>query len=568
MRKAAVEFKNYTFKYRAQAAPTLYDINLTIYEGEKVLIAGPSGSGKSTLANCINGLVPFSYAGDTNGSLQIMGQDPKELGLFGLSKLVGTVLQDTDSQFIGLTVGEDIAFALENDCVSRPEMLKKVDAAARTVDIHTHLGQSPQALSGGQKQRVSIAGVLVDNVNILLFDEPLANLDPATGKYAMELIDRIHKETNTTIIIIEHRLEDVLHCPVDRVVVVDEGRIVADTVPSELLASDVLKDTGIREPLYITAMKYADCTVVPSDHPENIDTISLDNSCARLRDWFESSHPHRAAPERERILELENISFGYEASRQVLSNISFSVGKGELISIVGRNGAGKSTLSRLICGFEKAGAGKILLNGRDIEKDSISDRAANIGIVMQNPNHMISRPMIYDEVALGLVARGWSEEKIKRQVEKTLEICGLSPFRSWPISALSYGQKKRVTIAAILVLEPQIVILDEPTAGQDFRHYTEFMEFLLKLNKEEGTTIIMITHDMHLILEYTTRSIVMSGGCIIADDTPAAILTNDEIIAKASLKRTSLYDLAVRAGISDSRAFVQHFIDYDRTVRV
>lgn len=568
MRKPVVEFVNYTFRYRTQAAPTLSDINLTIHEGEKILIAGPSGSGKSTLANCINGLAPFSYPGEIAGSLRILDRDPKELGLFGLSKLVGTVLQDTDHQFIGLTVGEDIAFALENDCVAQPEMRERVGAAAATVGVLTQLGQSPQALSGGQKQRVSIAGVLVDDVKILLFDEPLANLDPATGKYAMELIDRIHRETDITVIIIEHRLEDVLHRSVDRIVVMDEGKIIADAAPCVLLSSDILKEAGIREPLYLTSLKYANCPVSPSDHPESIDTIALEASGRRLREWFESTPAGIVRPESAPVLELENISFGYRTSGRVLHDISLSVRKGEIVSIVGRNGAGKSTLSKIICGFEKADEGRVLLDGRDIGKDSISERASKIGMVMQNPNHMISRPMISDEVALGLVTRGWSKEQTALQVEKTLKVCGLYPFRNWPVSALSYGQKKRVTIASILVLNPGIIILDEPTAGQDFRHYTEFMEFLLKLNREEGTTIIMITHDMHLILEYTTRTIAMSEGRIIADGTPAAILTNDEVIAEASLKRTSLYDLAIKAGIDDSLAFVQHFIDYDRSVRV
>lgn len=567
MRKPVVEFKNFTFKYRAQSEPTLHDINLTIYEGEKVLIAGPSGSGKSTLANCINGLVPFSFTGETGGSLRIMGNDPADLGLFGLSKLVGTVMQDTDCQFIGLTVGEDIAFALENDCVPREEMREKVDASAAMVDVRTHTAHSPQALSGGQKQRVSMAGILVDDVNILLFDEPLANLDPATGKYAMELIDRLHTETGATVVIIEHRLEDVLHCRVDRIVVMDEGRIIADTSPSGLLSSDILKRTGIREPLYITSLKYADCAVDPAGSPENINTIVLGHAAEKLRDWFENTPASPELAQNEPVLELDGVSFGYRSSDPVLRDISLSVGKGEIISIVGQNGAGKSTLSKIICGFEKPDAGRLLLEGRDIGRDGISERAEKIGIVMQNPNHMISKPMIYDEVALGLVTRGRDREQIKTRVDNTLKTCGLYPFRNWPVSALSYGQKKRVTIASILVLDPRIIILDEPTAGQDFRHYTEFMEFLLGLNREAGTTIIMITHDMHLILEYTTRTVVMSGGRIIADDSPAAILTNDDIIAKASLKRTSLHDLAVKAGINDPPAFVQHFIDYDRRVR-
>ena len=264
---------------------------------------------------------------------------------------------------------------------------------------------------------------------------------------------------------------------------------------------------------------------------------------------------------------MKNISFGYERNKQVLTDISFDIFKGEMVGLVGQNGAGKSTLSKIICGFEKASSGTILLNGKSLETDGIAERAQKIGLVMQNPNHMISKPMLFDEVALGLVTRGKSKEEIDACVFDVLKICGLYEFRNWPISALSYGQKKRVTIASILVLNPEVIILDEPTAGQDFRHYTEFMEFLLKLNRERGTTILMITHDMHLLLEYTERSIVLADGRVIADAGPASILTDDEIIDKASLKRTSLYELAMRTGINDSCAFVQHFIDYDRRIR-
>lgn len=567
MKKAIIRFEEFSFKYRVQKLPSLTDINLTIYEGEKILIVGPSGSGKSTLANCINGLVPFSYEGETQGSLWIKEQKPAQLGISGLSKLVGTVLQDTDGQFVGLTVAEDIAFSLENDCVEQAEMIKRVEETAAIVELSRFAGHSPQALSGGQKQRVSLGGVLVDNVDILLFDEPLANLDPATGKYAMELIDRIHRESKATVLIVEHRLEDVLHCSVDRIIVMSGGRIVADTVPSELLSSDLLKENGIREPLYITSLKYAGCNISPSIFPEHINSIVLDDLKGRLFRWYENNSPEQIKAEKSKVLELKNISFGYEKGKEVLSDINLSVYKGEMLGLVGQNGAGKSTLLKIICGFEKPETGSISLNGKSIASDSISERAQKIGLVMQNPNHMLSKPMLYDEVALGLVTRGWSREDIEQRVFDILKACGLYEFRNWPISALSFGQKKRVTIASILVLNPELIILDEPTAGQDFRHYTEFMEFLLKLCRERGTAILMVTHDMHLLLEYTVRSVVMADGKVIADDAPASVLTNDAIINRAGLKRTSLYELAMRAGINDSRAFVQHFIDYDRRRR-
>ncbi len=563
-----IEFKDFSFKYRAQAEPTLRDINLSVMPGEKVLIVGPSGSGKSTLAHCINGLVPFSYTGDITGSLTIGGKNPAELGLFGMSKIVGTVLQDTDGQFIGLTVAEDIAFALENDMVPQEEMFKKVDEVAEMVDVKQLLDHAPGEMSGGQKQRVSMAGVMVDDVEILLFDEPLANLDPATGKRAIAMIDQIQKKKKTTILIIEHRLEDALYRDVDRIVVVGEGRIVADTTPDELLAGNILKEQGIREPLYITAIKHAGCSILPKDHPQHIETMRLENYKKPLRDWFASSEGKKPKKETASALKVEELYFSYVESHPILQHIHFDIKKGEMVSIVGKNGAGKSTLSNLICGFYKPTKGKILLNGEDMAPLSIKERGEKIGLVMQSPNQMISKPMIFDEVALGLAVRGVPEEEIKERVYHTLKICGLYPFRNWPVSALSFGQKKRVSIASILVMNPEVLILDEPTAGQDYRHYTEIMEFLKEINETYGITIIMITHDMHLMLEYTDRAIVIADGHLIADDTPAKVLTNEAIADKAYLKKTSLYDLAVNCQIDDPSEFVERFITYEREHRV
>lgn len=564
--EAVIEFKDYSFKYRSQVEPTLQDINLSIYPGEKVLIVGPSGSGKSTLAHCINGLVPFSFTGESTGSLKIKGQDPKELGIFGLSKLVGTVLQDTDGQFIGLTVAEDIAFSMENDCISQQEMFDRVDKVAETVDLTEFLDHAPNALSGGQKQRVSMAGVIVDDVDILLFDEPLANLDPATGKRAIDLIDRIHKEKKTTILIIEHRLEDVLYRDVDRIIVVGDGRIVADVRPAELLAGEILKEQGIREPLYITALKYAGCQINEADLPQHIETMNLSPYRENVQNWYGKVKLTKKIQDREPALEIKDLSFAYTPGQPVLSHIDFSIAKGEMVALVGKNGAGKSTLASLICGFMEPDEGSIYLNGEDLSGYSIKERGEKIGLVMQSPNQMISKPMIFDEAALGLRVRGVPEEEVKERVYETLKICGLYPFRNWPVSALSFGQKKRVTIASILVMNPEVLILDEPTAGQDFRHYTEIMEFLRKIHEELGITIIMITHDMHLMLEYTDRAIVIADGKMLADDTPAHILTDEEISDRAYLKKTSLYDLALKCGIEEPSAFVECFIQYEREV--
>lgn len=566
-RKPIISFRNFSFQYRAQKRPTLTDINLEIYPGERVLIAGPSGSGKSTLAGCINGLNPFSNPGACTGTLTVDGVDAPHSSLFELSAHVGTVLQDPDGQFIGLTVGEDIAFALENSCTPQDEMHAITRHAAELVGIENHLGYAPHELSGGQKQRVSLAGVMVDQVKILLFDEPLANLDPATGKQAIELIDEIQKKTDTTVLIIEHRLEDVLWRNVDRIVLVNGGTILADLRPDELLSGSLLAENGIREPLYVTALRYAGVELTPDKHPAHVDGLVLDDTdTQKLRDWFTARPRPAAQPEREPLLEVKGLSFGYQKGQQTLRDVSFSIGKGEMVSIVGRNGAGKSTLSKLICGFETPDAGEIFLNGKPLAEENIRRRAQHIGYVMQNPNQMISKTMIYDEVALGLQRSGLTEEQIREKVEATLRVCGLYPFRNWPISALSFGQKKRVTIASVLVLDPELILLDEPTAGQDFRHYTDIMEFLRGLNAR-GVTVVMITHDMHLMLEYTRRALVFCDGRLIADRTAAAVLCDPALVEQAALKETSLYTLANRCGIAPAQEFVERFIEQDREVR-
>ena len=566
MKKKIIEFKDFSFQYRVQAEPTVKNINLSIYEGEKVLIVGPSGSGKSTLAHCINGLVPFFYDGIVTGQLNINGNDATKMNIFELSKIVGTVLQDPDSQFIGLTVGEDIAFKLENYCISQDEMIDRVDKSAELVDIKKELYSSPYKLSGGQKQRVTLAGVTVDDVKILLFDEPLASLDPATGESAIELIDKMQKQNNKTAIIIEHRLEDVLHCDVDRVIVMDKGEIIADTTIDEIIRKDILRKVGIREPLYLTALRYADCEINDTLKLKNIETLELGEYKEKLKDCYENIEVYESDENQNPILELDNINFSYNNEKQILKNVSFKINKGDMAAIVGRNGAGKSTISKLVCGFYKPTSGRILFDGKDMVDYTIKERSEKIGFVMQNPNQMISKTMVYDEVAFGLKIRGLSDSEIKERVEETLRICGLYGYRNWPISALSFGQKKRVTIASILVLNPDMIILDEPTAGQDFKHYTEIMEFLVDLNKK-GVTILMVTHDMHLMLEYTNKVIVLSEGEKIADNIPAYILTNKEIIEKANLKETSLHQLALKCDIEDTTKFVNKFIDYDRRVR-
>lgn len=540
--KKIIEFKDFTFKYQAQQEPTLKDIQLTIYQGEKVLIIGPSGSGKSTIGQCLNGIIPNIYKGEHSGSLLLDGQEAFNLSVYDKSLLVSTVLQDTDGQFIGLSVAEDLAFALENDMESQVVMKQKVGDWAERLSLTDLLAHRPQDLSGGQKQRVSLGGVLIDESPILLFDEPLANLDPKSGQDTIDLIDRLHKQEGTTTIIIEHRLEDVLYRQVDRVVLINDGRILFNGGPDDLLRTSLLQENGIREPLYLSTLRALGYPIAPAEHLSSVWEIDIEalNIASLPALHFENG-------EKEALLEVEHLYFSYP-NKQVLTDLQLTIHKGERLAIVGKNGAGKSTLAKVLCGFIQ-GEGEILWKGQSIKEDSVKERAERIGYVLQNPNQMISQTMIFDEVALGLRMRGVTEEEIEHRVHHILKVCGLYPFRNWPISALSYGQKKRVTIASILVLNPEIILLDEPTAGQDQRHYREMMEFLDQLNAQ-GHTIVMITHDMQLMLDYSDRAVVVVDGQIIEDASPAEILSDDTVIERANLKETSIFHLAERVGVN------------------
>lgn len=566
-RQNLVEFNNFSFKYKSQVDNSLNCVDLKIKKGEKIVIVGPSGSGKSTLAKCLNGQIPNTYPGNAEGFCLIDGKNIEKSSIFDLSLSIGTVLQDTDGQFVGLTVAEDIAFSLENDNVGQKEMEKIVHKWAKVLNIEKLLDKKPNELSGGQKQSVSIAGVLVSDVPLLLLDEPLANLDPKSGRATMKLLKDLAERLGISVVVIEHRLEEALLLDPDIVIVVDEGKIIGEMSPTDLLKSDILEKIGIRKPLYIDALNYAGVDISSYDKLSDFSYVDIkEEDLAKVEAWAEKNPRNTSEKSGENILKIENLSFAYEEEK-ILDGINLEVDKGEIISIVGPNGAGKSTLAKLICGFLRPNSGEIFIDGIETSSLSIKEIADRVGFILQNPNAMISKTQIYDEVAFGLSLRGLDEEEIKKKVYDTLKVCGLYPFRNWPISALSYGQKRRVTIASILVLDPEILILDEPTAGQDFRHYTKMMEFIKKLNKKYGLTILMISHDMHLIEEYTDRSLVICDKKILAYTTPANLFANEALIDQANLSQTSLYKLGKKLKNTSPLDFIEGFIAYERRKR-
>ena len=561
----AIEFKNVSFRYEDMPEPVLKNASFSLEYGRLALLYGDSGQGKSTVLSILSGVIPNVTKGTLSGEVRIGGEDVSGQRISDICRRAGVVLQNADAQIIHQRVEDELAFGCENFAFSPEKIGGCIEKACDRMALCPQWGT--RTLSGGQKQRLITASALTTEQKILLLDEPLANLDPATGKQAIELIDTIQQKTDTTVLIIEHRLEDVLWRSVDRIVLVNDGRILADLHPDEMLSGSLLTENGIREPLYLTAMRYAGIDITPEKHPAHIDSVALDGAdTARLQTWFKAEPLPAPKPTPAPLLEVKNLSFGYSKDQHTLSDVSFTIGRGEMVSIVGRNGAGKSTLSKLICGFETPDCGEIWFDGKNLKGENIRRRARHIGYVMQNPNQMISKTMIFDEVAMGLQGIGLSEDEIRARVEETLKICGLYPFRNWPISALSFGQKKRVTIASVLVQHPELIILDEPTAGQDFRHYTDIMEFLRGLNAK-GVTVVMITHDMHLMLEYTPRALAFCDGRLIADRSAAAILCDPALIEQAALKETSLYTLANRCGIAPAEDFVERFIAADREVR-
>ncbi|MFD5259726.1 ABC transporter ATP-binding protein [Bacillus wiedmannii] len=557
-----ISFEQFSFQYKHAAQPTIKDITFHIYPGEKVLIAGRSGSGKSTLAHCINGLLPFSYEGSSTGTISIAGKDPRKGSIFEQSKQVGTILQDQDAQFIGLTVEEDVAFYLENECVNQDDMKKIVSESLKKVKMHTFHKQSPHELSGGQKQTVSLAGLLTTNANILLFDEPLANLDPVSSLHTIELIKDIHKQYNKTIVLIEHRIEEMLNLDLDKIILMDEGEIVAIGTPEEILASNILPSIGLREPMYMEGLKRLQFdsnneVIYPLENLQRESVRSI------IDEWMEKQVSCKNHPKNKEILKVENLSFSYSNKQKVLDNVNFSIKEGEIVALLGHNGAGKSTLAHSLIGINKTNNDKILFNGVNINTWSIRKRGEVISYVMQNPNHMITQPTVIEEVSFSLNLKKVSKEEIKHRAEETLKICGLYPFRNWPIQALSYGQKKRVTIASVLTTNPKLIILDEPTAGQDHYHYKQFMTFIRKL-AAKGISFIFITHDMNLTLEYADRAIVLHEGEIIANNTASTVLGNSETLQRTNLRESSLFKLVKLSGIAKPERFIELYFDVMR----
>lgn len=551
MADSALQFDNVTFRYETQAEPTLKNINFTISTGSKTLVLGPSGSGKSTLISLINALVTEEN-GNLSGRVLINGVDQAGKDPFDRSLLVGTILQDTDRQFVGLTVAEDIAFVLENEGEPLAKLRQAVKDVAERFGLTELLPLGPNVLSGGQKQRVALAGVLVGDSPILVLDEPLASLDPKAGQSLLETIDQLHRE-GITIIMVEHRIDEVLRHGVDQVLVLEDGELVFDGSANDLLVQPDFHDWQLAQPAYVSLIEKSGYALDDLTDIANIAKVDGPELTVKLSDFLETQ-PAATAAENfgSTALEATGIAYRY-GNRQILTDVDFSVQKKEWLALIGENGSGKSTLARLLAGFLPLQKGLVKADDKDEKAVELNDlplaeHAQYVGYVSQNPNEMLIGLSVFEEVAAGLRLRDVSEEVIDEKVLAALKEANLYPYRNWPSQALSFGQKRRLSVLAVAILEPSVLILDEPTAGQDDISAKGLLTYLQSL-RDKGLALVTVTHDMALIENWADRVASLVNGQLTRQISPKTLFESAGLLSETSLIQPSDQVLLERLGL-------------------
>ncbi len=513
-----LQITDLSFRYRSREIHAISDISLQLKPGELVLIAGPSGCGKTTLARCINGLIPHSYKGEMSGQITVSGKDTSGMTLSQIARNIGTVLQDPERQILGTKVVNEVAFGLENLGLPREEIIVRVNAAMERLRILDLRDRETFNLSGGEKQKVALAGVLAIEPKLLLLDEPLASLDPASAQDALRMIREL-ADGGMAVLIVEHRVEAVLKINPDRILFMQDGRVQYDG-PAERL-SKAVNYREVKLPAQLIIKRAAQEPQPDATHP-----------------------PGLAAPERtssEPLVRFEHVSFGYEEGNNVLHNINLEIYQGDIIAVLGPNGAGKTTLVKQAIGLLKPVEGAIWVDGKDTREISVAQVAKTLGYVFQSPSHMLFAPSVREELAFGPKNIGYPPEEIEKEVQEAIKIMNLSGMEADPPLALSFGQQKRVSIAAILAMKSRILVMDEPTAGQDYRNYMGFMDAILQV--PNFASILFITHDIDMAVVFANRVLLVSDGRLIADGPPQEVLADYDRLRDSRLVPTSLLDL-------------------------
>ena len=499
-----------TFTYRRATTPAIADLSFSIFPGEIVLLAGPSGCGKSTVARCLNGLIPTTYTGTISGSITVNGQETSSLTLAEISTTVGTVLQDPERQIVASNVFEEVAFGLENQGLPVAEIRSRVEATLHELGM-AHLAERETfTLSGGEKQKLAVAGVLVLEPQVLLLDEPLANLDPISAEETL-LLCRQLAASGRSVVIIEHRVEEVLRIAPERVLLMDEGRIIYQGDGAGL--GEVANPRAVKLPAEIAIPRVAALgAVAPPRLP--------------------------AAPaQREPLIELRKVEFSY-GDRPILRSIDLTIHSGDRVALLGPNGTGKSTLVKHMLGLLRPQRGEVLLRSQPLRKLSVAQAAHQVGYVFQNPGHMLFAPSVREEMAFGPRNLGQSEAEISANTAEALALMNMADMLERPPLTLSFGQQRRLCIASVIAMRCAVMLMDEPTAGQDYRSYTQFMDGINQLSFFAAQ--VFITHDLDLALTYANRIVLLNDGRIVADGAPAAVLADDALLHSCRVLPTSL----------------------------
>jgi energy-coupling factor transport system ATP-binding protein len=522
-----LQVENLTFRYRERPEPSLHDISFQVEAGELLLLAGASGSGKTTLIRCINGLVPRSYKGELQGVIRLHGRETAGQKLAQISQVVGTVLQDPERQILGSRVRNEVAFGLENLGLPREDIFERIDQALATLGISDLRERETFNLSGGEKQKVALAGILAMRPSVLLLDEPLASLDPASAQEALALVRRLADE-GLAVVLVEHRVEDVLSIHPERVMFMEDGQL-RYLGPVEGLY-EVVNYRTIKLPARVVMARAAQ-EVPPAIEPESLSKAQLAAP--------DVSSPSGTIPAPDvPLVKFEKVSFAYEPGSGVLHGVDLEIRRGDIIAVLGPNGAGKTTLVKHAIGLLKPRSGQVLVQGRDTRHSSVAQIASTLGYVFQSPSHMLFAPTVDEELSFGPKNLGHKPEQIVKEVKRAIEIVNLSGREKDPPLALSFGQQKRVTIASVLAMQSRILVMDEPTAGQDYQNYMEFMEAIVQLPHFEA--ILFITHDIDLAVIFANRVLLVNQGRLIADGKPDEILGDLDRLVANRLVPTSL----------------------------
>jgi len=522
-----ISIKNLSYYYPNSETPVLDNIDLTIREGEFILLLGPSGCGKSTLVQCLNGIIPKVSGGTLKGEIIVNGKDVSKYKVYQMSSDVGMVFQNPDAQLFGLTIEEDAAFGPENLGIEREEIQKRVDRSLGVVGIEKLREKFTFTLSGGEKQRTAIAGSLAMQPRILILDEPTSDLDPRGTREVLETIKQLNHDLAMTIILIEHKIDEVIGLA-DRTIIMDNGRIILDGKTCDVFTQNIdqLESIGINPPQVVSLSRILNVKPSRKAILSRLDTMKGSfNQISETRS-HEDYPPH---------VVFENVKFNYEDGTEALNGVNLTMGKGEFIALIGPNGSGKTTLLSCLIGLIRPTSGRILIDGQDIRKRGVSDLAQEVGYLFQNPDLQLFADTVSGEVEFGLKNRPFDSDVIEKKVANALEMMELTKYSDRHPHSLSRGERQRLAVASILSMEPDILVLDEPTTGQDRGHLSKFLHRMKRLN-HAGKTIILITHDMRIVADYADRTIIMEGGKILIDDETHKVFSEPGILEQASIE--------------------------------